>query len=88
MRKLKKGDRIAGILIARPKDYSEDETVILHETVRSVVADEFGNPELAIVGRMDFGHTDPRSIMPLGIEVEIDPGAQRIAFQESFFSGD
>lgn len=79
-------DRISGILIARPKEYTEEETVELHETVRSVVADEFGNPDLAIVGRMDFGHTDPNRIMPLGIEVEIDAEQQRIAFTEDFFA--
>jgi muramoyltetrapeptide carboxypeptidase LdcA involved in peptidoglycan recycling len=37
-----------------------------------VVRDEFKNAKLPIVANMDFGHTDPQWILPLGIKAEID----------------
>jgi muramoyltetrapeptide carboxypeptidase LdcA involved in peptidoglycan recycling len=43
--------------------------------VRSVVVDEFGAGDVVIVSNMDFGHTDPQWILPLGIPAELDPGA-------------
>jgi muramoyltetrapeptide carboxypeptidase LdcA involved in peptidoglycan recycling len=40
-----------------------------------VVANEFGATELPIVTNLDFGHTDPQWILPLGIRAEIDTQA-------------
>ena len=37
-----------------------------------MVAKEFNQTELAIVAGMDFGHTDPQFILPLGITAEVD----------------
>ena len=38
----------------------------------AVVATEFGQPDLPIIVNMDFGHTDPQFILPLGVKAEID----------------
>ena len=38
----------------------------------TVVAAEFGRGDLPIIANMDFGHTDPQFILPLGVKAEID----------------
>lgn len=78
-------DKLSGILIGRPKDYSSQERKELHETVKSIVMEEFDNPELAMVGNLNFGHTDPNLILPLGIETELDPIEKRIRFKEPIY---
>lgn len=78
--------KIAGLLIARPKSYSPEEKAELEDLVRRVVIEEFGRRDLNIVANMDFGHTDPRHILPYGIDLELDPGSERIAFTESLYS--
>lgn len=78
--------RIAALLLGRPKDYSTSEVIRLHETVRSIVSDEFGLDELPIIGNVDFGHTDPKMIIPIGCRVRVDPANSRITLLESPFS--
>jgi muramoyltetrapeptide carboxypeptidase LdcA involved in peptidoglycan recycling len=79
-------DRISGILFGRPRDYSLEEKKKLEETIVTVVKDEFGKSELPIVCNVDFGHTDPQVILPLGIEFEIDIDNKEIMQLESAFS--
>ena len=38
---------------------------------------------LPLVTRMDFGHTDPKFVIPYGVEVEIDCDKQQIRLPES-----
>lgn len=78
--------RIAGLLIARPKAYSLEEKAELEDLVGKVVMGEFGRADLNIIANIDFGHTDPRHILPLGIALELDPERERIAFSESLYS--
>lgn len=65
-------DRIAGILFGRPMDYSAEEKARLYEVLVAVVAGEFGRDEMPIVANLDFGHTSPQFVLPLGVEAEID----------------
>jgi len=65
-------DKIAGLIVGRPREYSEEERVELNKKILNVIRIEFKNEKLPIVTNMDFGHTDPQWIMPLGIEAEID----------------
>lgn len=65
-------DRITGLLLARPQFYTMEERETLYKTVVSVVAGEFGRPDLPIIAEMDFGHEAPQSILPLGVMAEID----------------
>jgi muramoyltetrapeptide carboxypeptidase LdcA involved in peptidoglycan recycling len=44
---------------------------------------ELGLSSLPLVTRMDFGHTDPKFILPIGIEAEIDCDRQQIRLLES-----
>jgi muramoyltetrapeptide carboxypeptidase LdcA involved in peptidoglycan recycling len=78
-------DRISGLLFGRPRDYSFEEKKQLEITISSVIKDEFGNLDLPIVCNIDFGHTDPQLILPLGIEFEINIDAKQIVQLESAF---
>ena len=65
-------DCIVGIVVGRARDYSEEETKKLEENLINVVSKEFNHPEMPIVTNLDFGHTDPQFILPLGVNAEID----------------
>jgi muramoyltetrapeptide carboxypeptidase LdcA involved in peptidoglycan recycling len=65
-------NRISGILVGRARDYSIEEKKKLDEILKTIVGEEFGKPHLPIVSNMDFGHTDPQYIMPLGVRAEIN----------------
>lgn len=81
-------DRLSGIIIGRARDYTDEEKQKLYETAVSIVAGEFGNTTLPIIANMDFGHTDPNQIIPLGIETEINSDAKTIKFTEPFYLED
>jgi muramoyltetrapeptide carboxypeptidase LdcA involved in peptidoglycan recycling len=65
-------DRIVALLIGRPRGYSPKEKQDLDERIRRVVATEFGKADLPIVTNLDFGHTDPQLVLPLGVPVEVN----------------
>lgn len=65
-------DRISGLIFGRARDYSDEEKLQLEKKIISIVTEEFGKPDLPIVVNMDFGHTDPQIVLPLGIKTEID----------------
>ncbi|MCI4330953.1 MAG: LD-carboxypeptidase [Thermoplasmata archaeon] len=77
---------IRGLLIGRARGYGEDEKRQLDDAVRSVVAEEFGKPDLPIVTNMDFGHTDPQFPLPLGVRCLIDFGDRRFRLTEAAVS--
>ncbi|OGS05632.1 MAG: hypothetical protein A3G41_00945 [Elusimicrobia bacterium RIFCSPLOWO2_12_FULL_59_9] len=64
--------QISGLIFARARDYSDDEKRKLEEKIISVVAGEFGRPDLPVIANVDFGHTDPQIVLPLGVKAEID----------------
>jgi len=65
-------DQIKGILFGRARDYSAAEKQTLQDHLLAIAATEFGRPDLPIIANMDFGHTDPQFILPLGVKAEID----------------
>lgn len=65
-------DKVSAVIFGRARDYSDDEKNELDEMIKNVVSDEFEKPELAIVTNMDFGHTDPQIVLPLGVSAELD----------------
>lgn len=65
-------DKIRAVIVGRARDYSEEETKQLEDNIIKVVSKEFNHPEMPIITNMDFGHTDPQIILPLGIIAEID----------------
>ena len=75
-------ERISGLLVGRARDYSDEAKARLDELVVRVVAEEFGRPDLPIVSNLDFGHTDPQWVLPLGVLAEVDADAHTIRLLE------
>ncbi|UYP48098.1 hypothetical protein NEF87_004383 [Candidatus Lokiarchaeum ossiferum] len=76
-------DHISGILFGRARDYSPEKKVELDKMLKRIIAEEFNHPEIPIITNMDFGHTDPQFILPLGIEAEIDCDLKTFKLLES-----
>ncbi|MCI4369724.1 MAG: LD-carboxypeptidase [Thermoplasmata archaeon] len=66
-------DRIAGLLVGRPRGYTADARAELDRRLRDVVVEEFGLTDLPVVTGLDFGHTDPQWVLPLGVRARIEP---------------
>jgi len=78
-------DQISALLIGRPRDYSEEEVKELESNILNVVKNEFKNDTLPIVSNMDFGHTDPQWIIPLGIKAEVNCKDKTFKLKEKIF---
>lgn len=65
--------RISALFFGRANFYSKAEKKALEKVILGVVVGEFGAKEIPIVTNMDFGHTDPQFILPLGVEIEVSP---------------
>ncbi len=77
-------DRLSGILFGRPGGgVPPDEFEAYDRALIRVVSEETGLHSLPIVTRMDFGHTDPMMVLPVGIRVRIDCDKKRIEIPES-----
>lgn len=77
-------DQISGFIFSRARDYSDAEKIALEEKIVSIVAKEFGRPDLPIVANFDVGHADPQLVLPLGIQAEIDPQKKSVRLIESW----
>ncbi|NMM52907.1 LD-carboxypeptidase [Paenibacillus aquistagni] len=77
--------QINGIILGRAKDYSDEEKLNLNEIVLSVVKDEFSADHVPIIVDFDFGHTDPKLILPLGGKVELNPETKEITLMDNPF---
>ncbi|MCF7798848.1 LD-carboxypeptidase [Candidatus Woesearchaeota archaeon] len=77
-------DKINGLMFGRPKGFSDDEKIELKETILKVLK-EFNKADLPLIINVDFGHTDPQIILPLGALAEIDFGTSSLKLLESPF---
>lgn len=75
-------ERVSGLLFGRPMHYSREEKAALERVVLDVVAGELGQEALPVVTNVDFGHTDPQLILPLGVRAEVDCEARRLRLLE------
>jgi muramoyltetrapeptide carboxypeptidase LdcA involved in peptidoglycan recycling len=71
-------DHISALWFGRARDYTLPEKVELDRVILEVVAGEFGATRVPIVTNLDFGHTDPQWILPLGIRVRTDPASRTL----------
>lgn len=78
-------EKIKGIIFGRPKDYTNKEKNELDNIILSIVKDEFNNSTVPIVVDMDFGHTDPKLILPLGCQVSLEPENNKFILLEKPF---
>ncbi len=70
-----------GILFGRP--YGHEANLEKYDDAVLQVLSELRLGSLPLVTRMDFGHTDPKFIIPYGVAAEINCDAQQIRFLES-----
>ena len=75
-------DRLAGMLVGRPRSYTAEQRAELATVIADVVAVEFGRPDLPIVLDLDFGHTDPQLTIPNGATAVIDPQTRRVSIPQ------
>ncbi|UFJ38960.1 LD-carboxypeptidase [Brevibacillus humidisoli] len=78
--------KIKGVMIGRAKDYTDEEKQKLNEITINVIKGEFGADRIPVVVDVDFGHTDPKLILPLGGKVELNPITNDIILLESPFT--
>jgi len=76
-------NKISGIMFGRARDYTNEMSKNLREMILNIVKNEFGKNNLLIVTDLDFGHTDPQWILPLGIKIKLDPQKKEIELLES-----
>ena len=75
---------LSGILLGRPGGGVDPQT--FHEyddALCKTVREEYGLNDMPIVTNMDFGHTDPMFVIPMGMTVRIDSAKQEIAIDEA-----
>lgn len=77
--------KINGIIFGRAKDYSSKEKDDLNKIILEIVKGEFGINNIPIVVDMDFGHTDPKIILPLGGKIKLNSQTNDIQLLETPF---
>lgn len=68
-----------GIIVGKPKNETYYEE---YKEVYRKIAFEAGKKDLPILYNVNFGHTSPMAILPLGIKVEVDLDKKEIRFLE------
>lgn len=76
---------VKGIIVARPKDYTHEENEELQDIIKSILEVEFNIKDIPVIVNMDFGHTDPKVIFPLGCKVKLDSKQKQVVLLESAF---
>lgn len=79
-------NRVKGVLFGRARDYTQDEKTELDKILIEVISENFKNSNIPIISNMDFGHTDPQFIIPLGVKTEINPLTKTFKLVESPFA--
>ena len=71
---------LSGILLGRPGGGVDLDTFCEYDdALCETVREEYGLNDIPIVTNMDFGHTDPMFVIPMGMKVRIDSTKQEIA---------
>ena len=73
---------LKGILFAKPADIAPDKWSLYDQMLKQVTA-EFDRPDMPVITQMDFGHTDPIFILPMGAMATIDPVNKLFSIDES-----
>lgn len=84
-------DRLSGVMVGRPKawDFSQQNSAeqkalyrkAQRETILSVVREY--NATIPIVQNVDFGHTDPQIVLPIGRQAVLSPAENTISLDYS-----
>jgi len=76
-------DEVSAILLGRARSYTDGEKAELEQVLVQVVRGEFGRDDIPIIANMDFGHTEPQWVIPLGVQARVDPAAPSFTLLES-----
>ena len=77
--------RIQGLVVGRPRGYSDKQKSQLEAGVRRIVVEEQGRTDIPIILDFDIGHTDPQLVVPFGIRAEIDSESGSVELVEAVF---
>jgi muramoyltetrapeptide carboxypeptidase LdcA involved in peptidoglycan recycling len=72
---------LGALLVARPMGYDHAQVAQLDREVLAACS-EAGRGDLPVVTGLDFGHTSPAYVLPLGCRVTVDPAARAITVDE------
>jgi len=76
--------KIKGIAFGIAKDYSDKENLELFDVIRKVLL-ECDLKSLPVIANLQFGHTYPQFILPLGVLAEINLNSKTLTLLESPF---
>jgi len=76
---------VKAILFGRCRDYTNEMKKEFNNMLITVIREEFGATDLPIMTELDFGHTDPQWILPLGIKMKVDLDKKKLSLLESPF---
>lgn len=71
-------DRLAGMIVARPMYYTDEEK----QRLREVIMERTAGFSFPIITDMDFGHTTPQFTLPIGCRARIDADHRRFEIIE------
>lgn len=74
---------LRGLIVGRPRDYSDKQKQELENRLQEQVREEFNRPDLPIITNFDTGHTDPQLILPLNCTISINCTEHTISLAES-----
>lgn len=75
--------RVKAVLLGRPMCDPEPERMTVYDKIlQEVVCDECGMKELPLITQLDFGHSDPKFILPLGQKMIVDCERKRLFLPE------
>lgn len=77
--------RAGALLFARPQAYSMARTYRLHAEILRILR-EFDREDMPVVANMDFGHTSPQLVLPLGVKASVDSAARKVRLTEAAVS--
>jgi muramoyltetrapeptide carboxypeptidase LdcA involved in peptidoglycan recycling len=77
-------DRVSAVLIGRAARYSDADKLALDQALVAIIGGEYARPDLPIFSNMDFGHTDPQLVLPLGVRARLDCAAKSFQLIESW----
>lgn len=75
-------ERLSGMIVGRPKEYPPE----WRAEVREVILERTARYRFPVITEMDFGHTAPQFILPVGVRAAIDTAARRFAIVEAAVS--
>ncbi len=76
--------RISGLLFGRPGgEVGAEHFAEYDQAILEICVSEEGLSKLPIVTNMDFGHTNPMLVLPIGAEVQIDCARREVAITEN-----